>query len=525
MSTSRRRGADRLAVSVLVLGLGITAALSFVAATVNSRNEDRLLNLQTREAATALTVALPTIETPLSSAVQIAEATNGDSAKFQAFMTSYVGLGLPFSSASLWQLVGGTPSLVAVVGTPIDPAQRRAQVGNAFSNPTGTGHLQVSGLLQGGSRLAYAYEAGSPQRYLAYAQTQLTPNHRIQVPKGFAFADLDFALYLGRTASPSMLLEATVPNPPLRGSTASATIPFANSHLTLVAASLRPLGGALSRDLTLIVVVLGVVLSIGAALLTGRLVHRRKNAEELAEENKRLYAEQATVTSTFQRALLPSELPSIGGFEIAARYEAGHGSTDIGGDWYDAIPLGGNKLLFVVGDVSGRGLQAAVVMATLHYAIRAFATEEEDPGILLDKLSRLLNIQRDGRFATVLAGTIDADRSEMILASAGHFPPLLVTDGHGAYTDMKVGPPIGSGMGGSYETIAVSVASQGSLVVFTDGLIERRGETLDVGLERVRTIAAAHSSSLEELLSEILSGMAVTGSDDDTALLGISWNA
>ena len=155
------------------------------------------------------------------------------------------------------------------------------------------------------------------------------------------------------------------------------------------------LGGALLADLPLIVVLGGVVLSLIAAFLTEHLVRRRTQAEALATENRRMYPEQRSIAEILQRALLPQDLPEISGVETSARYVAGSKDADVGGDWYDVIPLDGNRFLFVVGDVSGHGVEAATLMARLHFSIRAFASHGDSPVEILNKLGPLLNLERE----------------------------------------------------------------------------------------------------------------------------------
>ena len=121
----------------------------------------------------------------------------------------------------------------------------------------------------------------------------------------------------------------------------------------------------------------------------------RRSLERIAEENRRLYSEQRTIAQTLQHALLPEALPKIQGVETGARYEAGVEGVDIGGDWYDLIALDDHRLLLVVGDVSGRGVRAAATMASLRYAIHAYAAQNDPPATILTKLSKLVNVGSD----------------------------------------------------------------------------------------------------------------------------------
>jgi serine phosphatase RsbU (regulator of sigma subunit) len=205
------------------------------------------------------------------------------------------------------------------------------------------------------------------------------------------------------------------------------------------------------------------------------------------------------------------------------RYLAGVEGVDIGGDWYDVLPLDDDRLLFVIGDVSGRGLRAATIMASLRYAIHAYAAQGDEPASILTKLSQLLDIGRDGAFATVLCGTIDPAAHQVTVASAGHLPPLLIAAGAADFVRMKTGLPVGVDAGVPYESATITVPEHGTVLVYTDGLIERRSEGLDVGLERLRDATLGVDGTIEHLLSHVVGALAEAGADDDTAILGLRW--
>ena len=319
------------------------------------------------------------------------------------------------------------------------------------------------------------------------------------------------------------MLEATTSQLPIGGRHTATTIPFADTELTLVGTPTQPLGGSLSRQVTPGVILFGVVLAIGAALMTQRLVRRRRSAEALAGENERLYDEQQTLAVSLQHALLPGLVPEITGVEIATRYEAGLDVMEIGGDWFDVISCSDGGFMFVVGDVSGRGVQAAVVMASLHFAIRAYAAQGDSPSQILTKLCALLDIRRDGHFATVLCGHVDRNRRKVALSSAGHLPPLLVSDRKGTFVDLAVGPPIGAATDATYPSTSIHVPDDCTLLAYTDGLVERRGEILDIGLEDLRQSVIRSDRPLDRVLSDVVEELTSKGSDDDIAILGLRW--
>ncbi len=515
-----------ITVMVFVLGLAITAALASVTATVNNRDESRLLLAQVREAGTALAGFLPDLETPIASGAAVAGVTGAQSAPFHKFMSSYVR-GQPFTYVSLCGTSDGTPVVLSSVGnSSADVAAGNGAQCDFLTKKGATSGFSVTGPVDNATRLAFEYIAPRPRSSPlgVYAEYPLPPGRRAVFPKSFAFSNLGFALYLGHSEQESNLVESTTSDLPIGNPKATTELPFADTVLTLVGTPTQPLAGSLSRRLTFWVILSGLVLTVGATAMTERLVRRRRSAEILAEENRRLYGEQQTVSSALQRALLPKVTPDITGVEIATRYEAGLEDMDIGGDWFDVITCADGGFIFVVGDVSGHGVQAAVYMASLHYAIRAYAAEGDSASAVLEKLGALLDVERDGHFATVLCGHVDSDRRELTLASAGHFPPILVSQQKGSFVEMVIGPPIGTTRGRAYPTTTVSIPPEGTLLAFTDGLVERKGEVIDIGLAQLREAAAAGDGKpLPQLLSDVVAQLTPQGSDDDIAILGMRW--
>ena len=519
---------------VLVVALALAAGLSALTRSINNRNEQRLLNLETKQVATVLQVVLPTIQTPLASAAQAATASAGNVSDFRAYMSSYVGKQRTFASTSLWRLSGGTATLVANVGIqPIlanDKAAAQKFLSGAAKSPT----LTVSAPLAPTSaspRLGYAMVAShGGVTYAAYAESLLPPGLRAPPqPKGTPFSDLkDFALYIGSKPTRDMLLETNLDPAklPISGRKASASVPFGTSALTLVASSDGNLGGSLSGRLWWILAIAGALLAIASAFTAERLVRRRHAAEQLTGEVANLLRQQRTIAETLQRALLPQVVPQLPGVDIAMRYIPGEHGVEIGGDWYDLIPLDERRFFFVVGDVSGRGVTAGSVMASLHFAIRGFVSEGHSPQKVLTTLAGLLNVSRDHHFATVLCGVADVERHEITFANAGHLPPLLVGGGTREFVRTQVGPPIGVGAQPVYEPVTVAVPPGGMFLAYTDGLVERRGESLDVGLARLEKVASNGSGPtgpLDDLLDAIASGLKQEGQEDDTAILGVRW--
>jgi serine phosphatase RsbU (regulator of sigma subunit) len=521
-----------VAAVVLVVGLIVTGVFVWISASSYTNNENRLLNLRVKDAGALFAGVLPNVQTPLASAAALADATDGDVNKFKAFIAPSVG---PrgrgqFVSVSLWRLGQSQP--LAVVGVPPLLASSAGGPTSLFARAARRSKLSLTGLLKSSPpRLGYAFTSpGLTGHYVAYAESQLSPNRRSRFQSNSAFADLDYALYLGRTQIAPNLLVTDLTKLPITGRHASIVIPFGDSAFTFVVTPRRPLAGSFAQRLPWIIAIVGVLLSLGAAALTARLIARRNQAQELAvsleqiaDENRRLYAEQRTIARTLQHALLPEALPQIQGVETSARYEAGVEGVEIGGDWYDLIALDDHRLLLVVGDVSGRGVRAAATMASLRFAIHAYAAQDDPPEAILAKLSNLVNVNTSGQLATVLCAVLDVDAHRLTVTSAGHLPPLLLSNGSGTFVQSEVGVPIGVRAGASYTSTSVETPKAATLLAFTDGLVERRGESIDTGLARLQRAATGNHLALDELVSRVVDDMRQDGGDDDTAIAALRW--
>lgn len=529
-------GRSWAALWTVLVGLAVTAALVWISQDQYASNEQRLLALRARDLAALFTEAVPDIQTTLASAAELADVTHGDPARFAHFMGPYVGTapGKLFVSASLWKLGGPQKKPEAVVGSPPELGALPGRADAFFDGAGRTTKLAVIGLL-GGARPRLGYEFNTPDLpggYAAYGESALPAHRRAPIQRGSAFAGLDYALYLGPRRRPAALLATSQAHLPLRGRMSVQTIPFGNTTLTLSLASRHSLGGATLRVLPWLVAIIGTLVTAAAAAGVLRLVQRRRGAELLATqleataiENRRLYAEQRNIAQTLQHALLPERLPSPPGVTARAIYQPGVEGVEVGGDWYEVLELDGRRLLLVVGDVSGRGLRAATTMAALRHAIRAYAAQGDPPGQILRKVSRLLSVAESGQLATILCAVIDPPRRRITLSTAGHLPPLLIDDGDSRFLETEVGLPIGVEPDAEYIATELAVPAAATLIAFTDGLIERRGESLDNGLARLRTAVRGRDLPLPDLLRALVDEMPPVPSEDDIAIVGLSWTS
>jgi serine phosphatase RsbU (regulator of sigma subunit) len=199
--------------------------------------------------------------------------------------------------------------------------------------------------------------------------------------------------------------------------------------------------------------------------------------------------------------------------------------VDVGGDWYDVVEAGHGRALLVIGDISGHGLRAATTMASLRHAMLAYAAEDCRPAAVLDRLSDFVNAKPHDYLATVLCALIDAEAHRMTVASAGHLPPLLLNGADGRYVELDAGVAVGVRSDERYRETSVSVPADAMLVAFTDGLVERRGEVLDVGLARLRDAAAGRGLPLQELVDKLARELTSEHHQDDTAIVAVQWRS
>jgi PAS domain S-box-containing protein len=241
----------------------------------------------------------------------------------------------------------------------------------------------------------------------------------------------------------------------------------------------------------------------------------------LAIDNVRLYELAQGTAETLQRSLLPDRLPDTPRLETAARYLPGMAGADVGGDWYDVIELPSGAAAIVVGDVMGRGVKAAALMGQLRTAVRSYALIAPDPGATMRLVSDYVTRRGDVDFATVLLLTVDPQTGAIEACSAGHLPPVLVpADGPAELLTLRQGPPLGIAAH-PYETSRVDPTPGVSLLLYTDGLVERRRVPLDDGLQRLVEVCSDGPREPGALVDHVLRGLLAGDTSDDVAVLAV----
>jgi hypothetical protein len=237
-------------------------------------------------------------------------------------------------------------------------------------------------------------------------------------------------------------------------------------------------------------------------------------------ESARTYEREREIAADLQRSLLPGELPPVPGVALAARYLAAGAAVEAGGDWYEAVPVGDGRVALAVGDVVGKGSRAAAATGSLRSALQAFAMQGLGPADLLARLSRFAESVPEANCATVAVAVVGAD-GEVVYACAGHPYPLLLGADGGAHLlrDGRGGPLAG------WETMRfgegrVRLRPGDAIVLYTDGLVERRGEAFDAGLARLEDAARSLSGRrAEEICDGLLEALDADSAGDDVAVL------
>jgi serine phosphatase RsbU (regulator of sigma subunit) len=533
VSPDGRRAAERwswrrwpwLPLAVLLGSLLIFAALSVASWVLYDQAEQRLLEERTGEAAQVLTVAVSNLQAPVAAAATIAEVSDGNPDAFRAAMADQVGPApRSFTSAVLYRLTDGQP--VASVGDPVaitaDGPTSVAGIAEAATRE----EFVIVDLMSSGRRLGYAaVDDREAPEYLVYAERQLNPDPNVRTRTDEPFAQLDYAIYLN-DEQPRQLISSSLPSDelPIDGRRESATSAFGNQQLLLVMTPIGQLSSWLFANLWWIVGLAGVMFSIGAAWLTRSLYKRREEALVLARENAQLYDEQRHIAETLQLSLLPQVLVPPPGGHVTARYWPAGEASLIGGDFYDAFGVDDHRWGVVIGDVCGKGIDAAAITGLVRHTVRAAARNATSPAEVLRDVHRALSDHQPSTFCTVcfLFVTVEDDGSQSLTIALGGHPSPVLRGADG--TVREVGEP--GSLLGIFEPMltdaTVPVAPGDTLVLYTDGLTDAPANQA-VPIEELMELLLVEGDEPVELLADSIRPLKrrrrPLGSADDTAIV------
>jgi serine phosphatase RsbU (regulator of sigma subunit)/anti-sigma regulatory factor (Ser/Thr protein kinase) len=250
----------------------------------------------------------------------------------------------------------------------------------------------------------------------------------------------------------------------------------------------------------------------------------RLAAEQVAHviSHARVYEREHQIAATLQRSLLPQNLPDLPGLKVAASYLPAAAEAEVGGDWYDVIPIPGGGAGLVMGDVAGKGLQAASMVGRLRSALRAYALEGHDPAMVVQQLNRLVWTEAgESQMVTLLYVVVDPAEGVARWVNAGHPPPLLVGgNGRPQFLEGGVSVPLGVLPFPTYEEVSAAMAPGSTLVLYTDGLVEVPGAHIDDGMSRLAEQVREAPDEPKALCDHLLSSLIPErGAPDDVALL------
>ncbi len=234
------------------------------------------------------------------------------------------------------------------------------------------------------------------------------------------------------------------------------------------------------------------------------------------------------IADTLQQALLPERLPQLVGIGLAARYVPAEEGAAAGGDWYDVIELPDGRVALVIGDVAGHGTEAASVMGQVRMAVRAFSLEGHPPRFVVERVHDLLRSLYEGeQMVTMLYLVVDPTTWEATMVNAGHPPPLLLDAAGGAtYLAGPTGLPVGLNWSLPYEESTALLRPGATLVLFTDGLVDRRDVAVEQGLERLLEAATnGAGADIDDLCGGLLETLVPADASDDVAILAARFDA
>jgi serine phosphatase RsbU (regulator of sigma subunit) len=236
-----------------------------------------------------------------------------------------------------------------------------------------------------------------------------------------------------------------------------------------------------------------------------------------------LFRREHEAAITLQRSLLPQSLPQLPGVDFAARYEPASSGLEVGGDWYDVVALGDERVAITIGDIAGRGIEAASVMGRVAAALRAYVLDYQPPDEALRRLSRIMRELESPQMATVLHLHLDVTTGAAEYVRAGH-PPALIRLPNGEIEQLAgTGtPPIGIFEDVDYRIHRATVPPGGLLLLYTDGLIERRDREFDAEFERLCAALAEAPTEAGACLSWLADRFSAESNPDDAALVAMS---
>jgi serine phosphatase RsbU (regulator of sigma subunit) len=523
----RRRPLRPSSLLALLLSLAITGGLTWAAHLAVRDQEHRLLKERTAELGLVFNSAVNAISPALTEQGAVLRLSKGSVATYQQSAAEAVSAGQGAQSYA-WLRPAASGSgfvVVAAAGAGLHTGDvitddRTQTFRRALASPK----LMATKVIGAQRLLGFALgPPAAPAGTVLYREQSLGPVAPPRQAGTAPFSELDVVLYATPTVQPAQVLVSTTKRMPLRGQVRDVPVPVGGSTWLLSVKARTPLVGGLTAKAAWFTLGVGLLGSLLVAAVV-EISARRRNAA-LA-----LYEAEHQVAETLQRSLLP-QLPSIAGLDLAARYLASGTGQQVGGDWFDVFPVAGGRVGVVVGDVIGHDLTAASEMSQIRSALRAYAVDGDAPALVITRLDRLVDALRLTQLVTVFYGVLeppdDVGCRTLRYSNAGHLPPVLRrADGTVEYISGGGSAVLGAPMTIEHTEGEHAVGTGDLLVMFTDGLVEVPGGSLDDGLARLgETVARQPVADADAMCEQVLAGLSRESLRDDVALLAVRLTA
>jgi serine phosphatase RsbU (regulator of sigma subunit) len=254
-----------------------------------------------------------------------------------------------------------------------------------------------------------------------------------------------------------------------------------------------------------------------------REIRERSEAQEHLSREEERSRRTHEIAEALQRNLLPDRMPQIQGLALAARYVPATADMEVGGDWYDVIQIRDGLVGLAIGDVAGHGPQAAATMGQVRMALRAYVVQDPSPVSVMSGVHQLVSHLPLPEMVTLMYLVLEPASGTLRLANAGHPPPLVFGGGRSRYVEGDVSPPLGVTAEAHFTETRLDLRDGETLLLYTDGLVERREESIQVGLDRQLRVAAGHEGNdVDDLCDDILSALVEADHvSDDVALVAV----
>lgn len=520
-----RRVLRPVSVLALLVMLAVTAAATWLVHVAVDDQEQRLLKERASEIALVLNQAISAIPAGLAEQGAALRYSSGSTAAYRQVAQRAVDAtqGTKPTFAWLRKAPGGHGYVViAAVGDGLHEGQLITDERTAtFDHALNTELIVPTRIIGSERRLGFALgPPAAPLATVLYRESVLGP--AVTPPRQAStapFAELEVAIYGGPTPDRADVLTATSGDLPLSGEVRTQPLQAGAVQWSVQIRPRTPLVGDLAAH--------GwwVALGVGAlgALLVAAVVETAARRRDAALA---LYDAEHQVAETLQRSLLP-QLPALPGLDVAARYLASGVGQQVGGDWFDVFPIAGGRVGLVVGDVIGHDLEAASAMAQIRASLRAYAIDGAEPVQVITRLDRLVDALGLTQLVTVVYGVLEPPASDgsrrLRYTNAGHLAPLMRhPDGRVETLDGGESVVLGAPIAADHSQGETVVEDGAVVVMFTDGLVEVPGGSLDDRLRRLsETIAAQPEPEAEALCDRVLAGMSPQTLRDDIALLAV----